>query len=533
MHLFVIGRDKADAFKRMTARLALSDRVTFFDEGREDVPSFLFGADALLHPAYDETAGMIIIEAMLAGLPSVVTKNCGYARYLELHDAGLVLRGAFQQETYNAALVDVLTSARRAEWRANGIAAKASSELFALVPTAVDLLERFARERRPLLVFTLFRYFPYGGLQRDFIRIAKRLQSEGYRILAYCLTWQGEVPEGFGVIEKEVGGVSNHTKHERFAKDVLEELEWREHAALIGFNKMPGLDFYYAADSCFEHKAQEMRSPLYRKTERYRLLADFERAVFGKDEHTQIMLIAASQREQFARYYETPAERMTLLPPGVNRDRARGDAWQAERARVRSEFGIGEDQHLLILIGSGFITKGLDRALQAFASLPEPLAGRTRMLVVGQDHPGQFLRLATSLDVEERLTLVNGRDDVPAVLQAADLMVHPAYMESGGMVLIEAVIAGLPVIATAVCGFAHYIEEAQAGRVIPEPFDQAELDAAVRDALEDETARARWSANGVAFGREHQELYDMPSEAVRFIESRLAVVGGAAEPPRS
>ncbi len=521
VHMFVIGRDKGEPFRRMAMRLGILSRITFYTEGRDDVPDFLFGADALLHPAYDENAGMVIIEAMLAGLPAVVTRNCGYARYLAEQDAGIVLPTPFTQSSLDEALEEILTSEKRASWQANGRALKNREEVFNLVPTAVDHLEAFAAKKQPLLVFTLFRYFPYGGQQRDFMRIALACQAAGYRIVVYTLAWEGSVPEGFDVIIVPVGAVANHKRYAEFAEAVAELAKWRHPAAIIGFNKMPGLDIYYAADSCYEHKVQEMRSPVYRRLERYRLLSRFERAVFEADAGTRIMLIAQSQAEQFQRYYNTPAERYTMLPPGVSQDRARGPNWQEERAAVRAELGLGDDEFLLLLVGSGFITKGLDRALTALASLPPELAERTRFLVIGQDTPTQFLRLAKSLGVEEQLILQRGRDDIPAVLQGADLMVHPAYMESGGMVLIEAIIAGLPVIATAVCGFAHYIEDARAGVVVPEPFVQETLNAAVAETLMNDAQRADWSRAGVAFGEAHTELYDMPAHALAFIEASI------------
>jgi len=520
-HLFVIGRDKGDAFERMTNRLGLKSQVTFFTDGRDDIPRFLFAADALVHPAYDETAGMVIIESMLAGLPAVVTRNCGYAKYLAENNAGIVLPLPFSQAALDAALVRVLTSDERAGWRSNGLAAKNQTALFQLVPEAVDYLQRFAVQRRPLLIFTLFRYFAYGGLQRDFMRVALACQAKGYDIVVYCVAWLGEQPAGFEIIIVDVAGVSNHVKYVSFADYVREDAKWRLPAAIIGFNRMPGLDFYYAADSCFEHKARRMRTPLYRRTRRYKIMSSFENAVFAEEAKTRIMLIAPAQKAQFQQYYHTPDERLHLLPPGVSQDRARTDDWQSQRAQIRAEIGLADDDLLLILIGSGFITKGVDRALRALAALPDALARRTRMLIIGQDNPKQFIRLARSLNVADRLTVIKGRDDIPALLQGADLMVHPAYMESGGMVLIEAVIAGLPVIATGVCGFAHYISDADAGVVIAEPFEQNSLNQAVIAALENPQQRARWSAHGVQFGQHQQQLYDMPAHAVSYIEGYI------------
>jgi len=527
-HMFVLGKDKGEAFERMAMRLGLASQVTFFTQGRDDVPRFLFAADALLHPAYDETAGMVIIEAMLAGLPAVVTRNCGYAKYLAEHDAGIVLPAPFSQAALDHALVELLTSERRDEWRRNGMAAKQKTSLFQLVPKTVDYLERFAHGSRPLLIFALFKYFPYGGLQRDFMRIASTAQERGYDILVYCIEWQGEVPAGFRVIEVEAAGVSNHARYVSFAEFIQEDARWRQPAALIGFNRLPGLDLYYAADSCFEHKARSMRTSLYRRTDRYKVMSGFERAVFGEESRTHIMLIAASQRAQFQQYYHTEESRLSMLPPGVNRDRARPDDWQALRASVRREFNLDDADLLLVLIGSGFITKGLDRVLHTLAALPEDLAARVNLLVIGQDNPRQFLRQARVLGVADRLVIQKGRDDIPAVLQAADLMVHPAYMESGGMVLIEGVIAGLPVIASGACGFARYITDADAGVVLAEPFVQEELNSAVVTALRDAAQRARWQAHGVAYGQQHDELYNMPDKAMQIIEEYVAKRGREA-----
>jgi len=520
-HMFVLGRDKGEAFERMTMRLGLTEQVTIFAEGRDDVPRFLFAADALLHPAYDETAGMVIIEAMLAGLPAVVTKSCGYARYLAEFDAGIVLPAPFSQATLDRALVELLTSHKRETWRQNGMQAKQRQSLFELVPRTVDYLERFAGGSKRLLVFTLFRYFPYGGLQRDFMRVALAAQARGYDVLVYCVEWLADIPEGFQVIVVEAPGVANHTRYASFAEHVLEDAKWRQPAAIVGFNRMPGLDLYYAADSCFEHKARSMRTGLYRRTDRYRVMSGFERAIFGAQSNTQIMLVAESQRDQFQQYYHTPDERLTLLPPGVNRDRARNENYAQMRAAVRSEFGLAQRDLLLLLVGSGFITKGLDRVLRTVAGLPEELRMRVQLLVIGQDNPRQFLRLARTLGVGERLTVLKGRDDIPSVLQGADLMVHPAYMESGGMVLIEAVIAGLPVVASGACGFANYIAEADAGVVLDEPFMQADLDRVVAAALGDVDQRATWSENGVRYGQTHAELYDMPTHAMEVIEASI------------
>jgi UDP-glucose:(heptosyl)LPS alpha-1,3-glucosyltransferase len=154
------------------------------------------------------------------------------------------------------------------------------------------------------------------------------------------------------------------------------------------------------------------------------------------------------------------------------------------------------------------------------AALPEMMRRRVRLFVIGQDNPRQFLKLAEDLGVAECFRIFSGRDDVPRFLQGADVMLHPAYMESGGIVLIEALVAGLPVLATDVCGFAPYVEESGGGVLIPSPFVQQRLNAELARLVGDRDFRQQCARNGIAFGRT-ADVYHMAERAVDLIETRL------------
>ncbi len=351
------------------------------------------------------------------------------------------------------------------------------------------------------LAFCLYKYFPFGGLQRDFLRIALACQARGHAIRVYALEWSGEPVAGFEIVQVPARALTNTRRYAKFSDWVGEDLRLRPADRVIGFNKMPGLDVYFAADPCYEEKARTLRNPLYRLSARYRHFAAAERAVFAPDSRTEILMISPLQQPLFIRHYATPAERFHLLPPGISPDR-RAPANAAElRAEFRREFKLADDDLLLLQVGSGFKTKGLDRSLKALAALPDELRARTRLIAIGQDDPTDFQRQAAALGIAAQVSLLPGRGDIPRFMLGADVLIHPAYNENTGTVLLEAVVAGLPVLTTAVCGYAHYIEEAGAGLVVPEPFAQAELDALLRDMLIDKNARLHWQANALAFAQ--------------------------------
>jgi UDP-glucose:(heptosyl)LPS alpha-1,3-glucosyltransferase len=366
------------------------------------------------------------------------------------------------------------------------------------------------------LAFCLFKYFPYGGLQRDFLRIALACQARGHGIRVYTLEWRGENPPGFDVQIVPVRAWRNHSRCTRFAAWVEADLARRPVDRVIGFNKMPGLDVYYAADPCFAEKARTLRNPLYRLGGRYRCLAALERAVFAPEACTEILMISHAQQPFFERHYGTPPERFHLLPPGISEDRRAPPDAPAIRAAFRAEFGLGDDDLLLLLIGSGFRTKGLDRCLKALAALPEALRSRTRLFVIGKDNPRPFRRQAGLPGLRGRVAFLGGRDDVPRFLLGADLLIHPAYSENTGTVLLEALVAGLPSLVTDICGYAHYIEEAGAGCLIASPFAQEAFNTALAGMLGDPAGRARCSRNALAFS-EQADIYSLHEKAVDII----------------
>ncbi|OGT74168.1 MAG: glucosyltransferase I RfaG [Gammaproteobacteria bacterium RIFCSPLOWO2_02_FULL_57_10] len=377
------------------------------------------------------------------------------------------------------------------------------------------------------LAFLIYSYFPYGGQQRDFLRVVRECAARGHDITVYTMKWQGEQPEGIRIVIVPIRGWSSHVRYQRFSAAVADLLRIHPVDGVIGFNKMPGLDVYFAADPCFAERALKERGGYYRFTPRYRHFSQYERAVFGESSSAHALLLSPLQRRQFAQHYPGCEPRLHDIPPGISRDRQPPANVKEIRAQFRAEFGLRDDDHAVLQVGSGFVVKGVDRSLRALAALPDEVRNKTRYLLVGQDKPGKFKRLARSLGIAENCTFFSGRDDVPRFLFGCDLLLHPAYSESAGYALLEATIAGLPVLTTDTCGYAFHITRAGAGEVCASPFSQNDLNRRLLQMLLSDQ-RSQWRANGIRYGQT-ADLYSMPTTVAGLIETLVSAKHRARE----
>jgi UDP-glucose:(heptosyl)LPS alpha-1,3-glucosyltransferase len=112
---------------------------------------------------------------------------------------------------------------------------------------------------------------------------------------------------------------------------------------------------------------------------------------------------------------------------------------------------------------------------------------------------------------------LGGRDDISELLWASDCLIHPAYAENTGTVLLEAAVAGLPVICTEVCGYSHYIQESQSGVVLSEPFVQADLNHALLSVIRQPQP---YRNNGIQFGLD-ADIYSAVEQAQHLITQEI------------
>jgi UDP-glucose:(heptosyl)LPS alpha-1,3-glucosyltransferase len=361
------------------------------------------------------------------------------------------------------------------------------------------------------LAFAIVTLFPWGGLQRDCLRVSRAAKKAGHDVTIVTARCYGELPRDLDVKVLPVRSLTNHGRNRRFS-DALRRVFAGRFERVVGFDKMPGLDLLYCGNSCYAASERGFWRTL---NPRVRGMIALEESCFAPNSRTRVLTLAQPQVMAYRRAWGTPPERITLLPPPIDANRRHpGHRTDGTRERIRAALGLAADTLVLLSIGAFPTTKGFDRIVAVLPHFKE-----AKLLVCGAASQKReavaLLAQARGLGVADRVFVLGPREDVPKLMAAADLLVHPARTEASGAVIVEAIVNGLPVIATEICGFSSHIQRADAGIVIPEPFMNQALIDALRCAAEPDT-RATWSENGASYGTD-PELYSGIDRALQAI----------------
>ena len=329
------------------------------------------------------------------------------------------------------------------------------------------------------IAIVLYKFFPYGGLQKDFLAISAELLSRGHAIKVFTRSWEGTIPDGLDVIQIGEIGLSNHKKNSNFVLKVFDEINKYSPEIIFGFNKMPGLDLYFAADTCFAKHSQN-KNVLQKYTKRFKQSLDYEKHVFSEESQCQILLLNNNQLDDFEIAYSTPSDRMTIIPPGIDGN------WNKEKGHDLQElFDIPRKDKIILFVGSDFSRKGLDRAILGLKHLQMANIDSS-LLVIGDDSKKTFLASIQDHSLERKIFFLGPRDDVASFMKSADLLVHPAREEAAGNIIIEAMVSGLPSLVSKEVGFSDEVKKFKAGVVLNDSFSQDEFNQLLEEIIEDE-----------------------------------------------
>ena len=238
------------------------------------------------------------------------------------------------------------------------------------------------------------------------------------------------------------------------------------------------------------------QEPAIRLQEETRIVADCDRIVAAN----------VVERAELLRDYGAAASRIATIPCGVDTDLFA----PSDRAAARARLAL-DGRPVLLWVGRVAPIKGLDTLLDAVARLSTS-AGPARLLIVGGDadepmseHEVFLRRRIERLGLRDSVCFVGPQpqDVLPVYYAAADVTVLPSYYESFGMVALEAMACGSPVIASRVGGLVTTVRDGVTGFLVPDGDVEA-LAERIAALVADPDLRWRVGREGVRWAAQHR-----------------------------
>lgn len=212
-----------------------------------------------------------------------------------------------------------------------------------------------------------------------------------------------------------------------------------------------------------------------------------------------------------------PGDGIRVIPSGI--DLAPFET-PFDRVAARARLGVAPEQVLAIQVAALAPHKSQTTLLKSAALLREQ-SPRLVIWIAGEGNLRDSLAAEhVRLKLGDRVRFLGFRDDIPDLLRAADLFVLSSYLEGLGTSVLDAMAAGLPVVATRVGGVPEIVKDGETGMLVP-PRDPEALAHAMALLADDPGMRDRLGSNGRSLARS----YDADRTAFRTRELYLEVLG--------
>jgi D-inositol-3-phosphate glycosyltransferase len=277
------------------------------------------------------------------------------------------------------------------------------------------------------------------------------------------------------------------------------------------------------------HTLGEMKNRIARSEDEregaYRI--DGEKRVIARAD--RIIAATLAEQTQLQYLYKANRRKITIIPPGVDT----GHFYPIPMDEARQYVGADMHKKLVLFVGRIEPLKGLETLIRAIACHRTASLGQVTLAVIGGDpdvspqkmtaEMARIQQLCDDLCMGRMVVFLGKRaqDTLPYYYSAADVLVMPSHYESFGMVALEAMACGTPVIASQVGGLAYLIKDGETGFHVPDQDHEA-LCEKLLIILKDPHQRERMGLRAAEYAKD----YAWVNIATQILEVYKSLVGG-------
>lgn len=274
-------------------------------------------------------------------------------------------------------------------------------------------------------------------------------------------------------IPKFVQGIKLFAESKNIQYDLIHSHYWMSGIAAIELSEIWNIPFLQMFHTLVLMKNRIARTPQEVEGE-YRILG--EKKVISKA--NRIIAATLAEKSQLEFLYDVPSSKISVIPPGVDTRHF----YPIPKDEAKEVVGVPENTRTILFVGRIEPLKGIDKLVQAISIIQKNGGLRCcphNLVIIGgepnaksEDMNAEMARLqdmVEDLKIENFVIFLGKQDQqmLPYYYSAAEVVVMPSHYESFGMVALEAMACGTPVVASQVGGLAFLVRDGETGFVVP------------------------------------------------------------------
>ena len=310
-----------------------------------------------------------------------------------------------------------------------------------------------------------------GGAEKHIHLLAKNLLKDGYNVRVVCSNykkldaWCAEMQkDGIGVIRMKVSHKHDPRHYFQLKKILAKEQPDILHLHLWN----PGACRY-----AFWTKAARPSNGKIITTEHDPFpLKGFKKSLKknGLTKTAHSITVSEANYTSMLQWYPQLKNRMSVIHNGIDLqsfEKSLLHFTQQEKQKIRTQlFEAKADDKIILSIAALHPRKGLKYLLQAMPKMVEQ-KNSTKLVIIGEGPEKNTLqKLAKKLKIQNHVKFLGKQENIPKIMRTADLFVLPSIKEAFGLVLLEAMAAQLPIVATNVGGIPEIVEDRKSGMLV-------------------------------------------------------------------
>ncbi|GAB6182658.1 glycosyltransferase family 4 protein [Thermodesulfovibrio hydrogeniphilus] len=355
------------------------------------------------------------------------------------------------------------------------------------------------------------KYTPFGG--ETYLReLINKLVELGWEVHIFCRKWSGKSEKNIKVHKVFTIPFPSFLREISFSIFSSIAVKKSKNFQIIqSHEKTFFQDIIRAGDGVHKEwlKQRMQRINLLKKLSillnpfhQWYLLAEY--LMYKKHKYKKIIAISELVKKNLIEHYSVNPEDIVVIYNGIDTTKFKKN--ENYRKEIRQKYNIKESDLVALFVGSGFERKGVKYFIQAIERVPHPICG----LIVGKGNPKKYEKFIKN----QRIIFCGPQKEIEKYYSASDIFIFPTMYEPFGLVVLEAMACGLPVITTSLAGASEIIEHMKDGFIVEKPEMVNEMAKYIKLLIEDKNMYNQISVNA----QKKAYLYDIKNNLQKMLD---------------